>query len=359
VDDRIRFALRGTGGDDPVLMSRVLGVLLLCGGLLAFVALVASPPEDANVAGLYSIGGVALGLGAASIVWGKRARSWTVHTMFAAGSGLVCLGIYFSGVATGAYAVLFVWLVVIAASFFSPRATAAQVAWILVASGLALGAVGEANGVSPLMRWTIGSMLLVIAAVVMSEVMAGRRATEELLRNEIDERTRLQRELEHLAHHDPLTGLANRRRLEHELTRELARADRQGTPLCVLALDLDGLKAYNDAHGHAGGDRLLKRAASVWSRGLRANDLLARMGGDEFVALLPDCRFDEARHVLQRLRDSDAQCTCSAGIACWDGDESGYELLSRADEAMYAAKAGLPAGEPRAGSPADPLATGR
>jgi diguanylate cyclase (GGDEF)-like protein len=180
---------------------------------------------------------------------------------------------------------------------------------------------------------------------VMSQIVAGRRETEERLRKEIEENAHLQRELEHQAHHDPLTGLPNRRRLEQELARELARAGRQGTPLCVVALDLDGLKAYNDAHGHTAGDRLLKHAASIWSDALRATDLIARMGGDEFVALLPDCSPEEAAQVVARLcRSHPLGLSCSAGIACWNRQESADALLSRADTAMYETKPASRAG---------------
>lgn len=335
----ITQALRGTGGNEPSLMSRVLGVLLLCGGALTLLAVQVSAPADWDVTGLYGIVGGALAAGCATIVWADRARAWMVHALFAAGTGLICLGIYFAGVATGAYAVMFVWLVVVGASFFSTRAITAHVAWILLTSAVAIGTVEEASGISALTRWTFGSLLLLVAAAVMSQIVAGRRSTEERLRKEIGEKEQLQRELEHLAHHDPLTGLPNRRSLEQAFDRELARAGRQGTPLCVVALDLDELKAYNDTHGHAAGDRLLKHAAGTFAAGRRATDLIARMGGDEFVALLPGCNSAAAANVVQRLRRSyPPGHSFSAGIACWDRRESADELMNRADAAMYRAK---------------------
>jgi diguanylate cyclase (GGDEF)-like protein len=179
----------------------------------------------------------------------------------------------------------------------------------------------------------------VVAATVMGQIAAGRRGTEARLRREIAAKEHLQRELEHLAHHDPLTGLPNRRRLEQELARELIRSGRQDSPLCVVALDLDDLKAFNDASGHAAGDRLLRRASGAWADALRATDLIARVGGDEFVALLPGCPPEQAADLVQRLRDGyPLGHSFSAGIACWDGRETAELLLNRADASMYEAK---------------------
>jgi diguanylate cyclase (GGDEF)-like protein len=192
--------------------------------------------------------------------------------------------------------------------------------------------IDSATGFPAVTRWILGSIVIVVAGVVISEIVAGRRAGE-------DERERLRRELDHMAHHDALTGVANRRLFEQELPREMARAKRSGTPLCILALDLDHFKAYNDRHGHVAGDRLLKSAASAWANGLRTGDLLARMGGDEFLALLPDCTPAEADRVAARLVQAvPLDSACSTGIACWDGNESPEALLARADKAMYESK---------------------
>ena len=326
------------GAQDPPQVSRALGVLFLCGSVLVTLHVALPDQEHVNAAALYAIGGLALILGSASVIWAKQARAWTVHTVFAIGTTLICLGVYFSGVATGAYSVLFVWLVVMAASFFSTREIVAHVVWVLVASAITLGLV-ETSGVSAAIRWTFGSLLLVIAAAVMSRIVAGRRSIEEQLRTEIEEKVRLQRELEHLAHHDPLTGLPNRRWFEQEIARDLARASRQNAPLSVIALDLDQFKKYNDAHGHVAGDRLLKLLASLWTETLRAADVMARLGGDEFVVVLPDCPPAEAERVVRRLcRRIPLGLTCSAGTACWDGRESAEQLYMRADRAMYDAK---------------------
>jgi len=145
--------------------------------------------------------------------------------------------------------------------------------------------------------------------------------------------------LERLALTDPLTGLPNRRHLELHLARELARASRRGVGLAVAVFDLDGLKAVNDTQGHEAGDTLLRDTTTAWRTQLRAMDLLARVGGDEFVLVLPDCG-DEAtcRWTVDRVREAGA--AASAGVAVWDGEEDVAALLRRADDALYAAKRG-------------------
>jgi diguanylate cyclase (GGDEF)-like protein len=141
-----------------------------------------------------------------------------------------------------------------------------------------------------------------------------------------------------LARTDVLTGVANRRGWDDELSRELARGVRSGLPLCVALIDLDHFKAFNDRHGHQAGDLLLKEAAVAWQARLRKTDLLARYGGEEFAVLLPDCGLDDAMEISDRLRTAQPEGTCSIGVAAWDTREHGTELVARADRALYAAK---------------------
>ena len=327
----LRHWLR-SGARDPAMASRVLGVFYLAGGLLVFISLFLPRPDGAHVAGLFGIAGIAAVVGAASLVWAERARPWTVHTVLAAGTALISLCVYFAGVAVGIYSLMFVWVVLVAGSFFAPRAVAAHVAWVVLSWGLVLVMVEEPSGFSILTRWTLGSFVLGVAAAVMSEIVAGRRSTEEKLRH-------AQAELEALAHNDPLTGLANLRLFGLEVNREIARANRQGWPLSLITLDLDDFKRYNDEHGHVAGDRLLKSAASAWAEPLRTEDVIARLGGDEFAVLLPNCPATEARRVAGRLSAiTPLGQRCSTGIACWDGQESIEQWRERADREMYETK---------------------
>jgi len=151
--------------------------------------------------------------------------------------------------------------------------------------------------------------------------------------------SRLVSRLEGLARTDPLTGVPNRRVWEEELPRELERARRMGTGLCVAMIDLDNFKAYNDRHGHQAGDLVLKEAASAWRAEVRSTDLLARYGGEEFVLLLPACAMGDAVAIVERLRAATPLVTCSVGLAEWDFQEPSVDLVERADQALYAAKA--------------------
>jgi diguanylate cyclase (GGDEF)-like protein len=145
--------------------------------------------------------------------------------------------------------------------------------------------------------------------------------------------------LDRMARTDALTGLPNRRAWDEALDRELARADRSHAPVCVALLDLDHFKEFNDLNGHPAGDTHLKEAASLWKARLRQADLIARYGGEEFAVLLTATDAHQAQEVIETLRACvPSEETVSAGIAEWDGVESGAQLFVRADRALYEAK---------------------
>ncbi len=153
------------------------------------------------------------------------------------------------------------------------------------------------------------------------------------------QRSELLDRLAELSRTDELTGLPNRRAWEELLDREMRVARRTGLPLSVVMLDLDFFKAYNDQHGHQGGDRLLWLAGHLWRENLRDTDVLARWGGEEFGLLLPACDAASARQLLERLHELPLDgVTFSAGIAEWDGASSDEELIGQADGTLYAAK---------------------
>ncbi len=153
------------------------------------------------------------------------------------------------------------------------------------------------------------------------------------------ERADLVAALDARARTDKLTGLANRRAWDEGLPPELARAGRSDRPLSVAMVDLDHFKAFNDAHGHQAGDRLLREAAAGWQERLRATDLLSRYGGEEFALALPGCDQGAALAVLDELRRGMPHgATCSIGFAQWDGSETPEALVARADAALYEAK---------------------
>lgn len=167
---------------------------------------------------------------------------------------------------------------------------------------------------------------------------------------EVTELRRVERELEHRATHDPLTGLPNRHCLQLELDVALDAALATGDQLALLYLDLDGFKSINDQAGHHVGDRVLRDVASRLLQGSRKSDLVARIGGDEFVVLLRGC--DDAA-TAQRIadglrariagvdtgREPSLGLDASIGVARFpDHGTTAGELLAHADRAMYAVK---------------------
>jgi diguanylate cyclase (GGDEF)-like protein/PAS domain S-box-containing protein len=169
--------------------------------------------------------------------------------------------------------------------------------------------------------------------------------------------------LRHLADHDPLTGLLNRRGFEAALAAHVARARRYGAAGALLVVDLDGFKDVNDSHGHHAGDALLVACAEGLAERVRETDVLARLGGDEFAVLLPvetgprAVVVAEALVAVVRERGAAVGVTASIGVATLDGEVvSVDELLVRADRAMYEAKA---AGRDRVAVHAPAAAPGR
>jgi diguanylate cyclase (GGDEF)-like protein len=151
--------------------------------------------------------------------------------------------------------------------------------------------------------------------------------------------------LEKLATHDELTGLHNRRFALEQLEAEVERSARYGYPLSLLVLDLDGFKLVNDTHGHAAGDTVLRDFGHWIRRAIRNSDIPVRMGGDEFMVLLPECDLEHAQAPLARMHG----CICdfhgvraevkfSYGCIQRERDESSAALLARADADLYTCK---------------------
>ncbi|MDQ3631239.1 MAG: EAL domain-containing protein, partial [Actinomycetota bacterium] len=173
---------------------------------------------------------------------------------------------------------------------------------------------------------------------------------------DVTEQKRSESKLQHLADHDALTGLFNRRRFEEELARGVAHATRYGGGLAALVLDVDNFKYVNDTLGHKAGDELIQSVAGLLNRRLRESDVLARLGGDEFALLLPQIDAEGAARladsVLEAVRNHvvilggrRVSMTVSVGVAllgrAGDGDEAaltGEQLMVDADLAMYEAK---------------------
>ncbi len=149
------------------------------------------------------------------------------------------------------------------------------------------------------------------------------------------------------AHTDALTGLGNRHWMQIMFDRELARAAHNGKSLCLMMVDVDNFKNFNDQYGHIAGDRVLAAVAETLRDFLRPTDLIARFGGDEFAVLLPDLTLEQAVLTADRLRQRVASLsppslstaiTISMGITNFKKEDNVYDLVQRADTAMYEAK---------------------
>ncbi len=195
-------------------------------------------------------------------------------------------------------------------------------------------------------RALVGLVLIFSVYLIYQQVQIAR------MRNQISEQIdclakveTLASEVYKLAALDQLTGLYNRRSGEQRMAEEISRAQRHKRPLTVLLIDLDGLKKINDGHGHAAGDAVIKGFADRLQRAIRGSDLAVRLGGDEFLAILPECRSEEVHRVLDRVRGLEVQIegtrlrpTFSSGWTEYQAGETPQEFVERADKALYVNK---------------------
>lgn len=206
-------------------------------------------------------------------------------------------------------------------------------------SASGIDAVGESEGMAQDQIGRLGANFNELAETV-------RRHTAEL-EQRVAERTR---ELQELVGRDPLTGARNRRSFYEAATEEKRRAERFGGHSSVLMMDLDRFKSVNDTYGHIAGDETIKRLADLCGRSIRDIDVFARMGGEEFAAILINTGVDDASAVAERIRlemkdspiataDRTFTCTVSIGVAHWDAAHDNIDkALNVADKALYEAK---------------------
>lgn len=287
------------------------GAALVC----AYLVLPHPPPK--SIEGILAVGVIA------SLVTGLLVvgRDWLPAVIFphltAGGTALISVLVYSDGSQPSAFSLLYVWAAVYAFYFYPRGIAAIEAVWIAIAAGGAL-ALGSGDSF-PIFRWLMVTATSIMAGLAVRQLVVQVRS---------------------LADKDILTGVFSRRKYHEEIERELYRARRSGRPLALMLLDLDNFKLMNDARGHVQGDRHLREAAQAWRKQLRTTDLLARFGGEEFVVILPDTEFEQARLTADRLRAVvPSGETASAGVAVWDGKETHTELLARADAALYEAKA--------------------
>jgi diguanylate cyclase (GGDEF)-like protein len=327
------------GGYSPdELRAPVGGILFLLGAFLGGVSLLLPHPAAGETA-IWIISALS---GITGIWWllaGSRIPAAIIYLGEAGASALIGFAILASDTSASIYAANYLWIALYSGYFFRPRMAVLQLTWLLVTYGVVLALVNQTGGYSAFTRWIVTAMALGVATGMGSALVTQRRRVDAERAELEQERERLLAQAESEARTDALTSVPNRRGLFEALDREIARAGRQNSPLCLAVIDLDNFKLFNDRYGHGEGDRLLVEAVSSWRRALRAPDVLARLGGEEFVVVLPETDIGGARKVIDRLRASTPRGeTCSAGIARWRPGEEGDELIRRADDTMYEAK---------------------
>jgi diguanylate cyclase (GGDEF)-like protein len=269
----------------------------------------------------------ALGFALVLAIVGFRLPTQALAALGPIGAAMIAYSLSRSGGA-GDGAVLYMWPVLWEAYFFGRRGAVLIVLSIGVVQGLSLQAIPGGD----LDRW-LDVFVSAVAVGAVVEVLAMRnRALVGRLADE--------------AQIDQLTGLLNRRGFEKRAEIEVARTDRENGSLGVVSFDLDRFKRVNDENGHAAGDRALVRIGETFRAEMRETDVLARVGGEEFVALLPGGGLYESRSFAERVRiafqessdPSMSPVTVSAGVSVSLAPVGLAGLLKQADAAMYEAK---------------------
>jgi diguanylate cyclase (GGDEF)-like protein len=311
---RMRDRLRSLTLPPPAIWT--LALLLAIGGGATLLG-AAMPMSERSVVLLDVVCGVACLMGAAT-VWacGTRVPVAAVHALLGAGTAATTAIATFAHTSGGLVltAFAYTWVSVYAAHFLSRRAAMAHAAAITVAFGAAVAVNDLPNR---LISWAVVCGTVWAITTVIGVLTAQLRRQAET---------------------DALTGILNRQGLERVARQQFALASRTRSPLCVALLDLDRFKAINDTLGHGEGDRVLIRAAGAWRAAIRASDVLARHGGDEFVLLLPSTDSSDAEALLARLQDTSPARFCHGLTLRSEGDTL-ESAVARADRELYDAKA--------------------
>ena len=233
----------------------------------------------------------------------------------------------------------------------SPRKILINMAYALLVFGVAFVVVRSMNEPRFLPALEAAHAAMIILVLLGSTFVAVRM--QQIKHRLVQQKHALTKALEHISHlaqHDELTGLANRRHMLECMEAERLRSHRTGHPLLLALLDLDHFKNVNDTHGHAAGDQVLQAFVGSVQAMVRGTDVLARWGGEEFVLMLPETDAAGAEELLEHLRHAvqalevpvDGQTlriTVSIGLAAGRPGETVAQTLDRADQAVYQAKA--------------------
>jgi diguanylate cyclase (GGDEF)-like protein len=303
------------------------------GATLALATLLLFERPGANLPGLIATVAIGYAIAAVVLTGFDRLPDWAYRAIQTTGTLLISFGVYFSGSAGSAFALFYVWVGLYAGHFFSRWWTALQITFVAVAYGVVLLVTPE-PGVG-FENW----LVVVGTVIVVAAMVTALKARLDGLIEHLDEAART----------DALTGLLNRRGFESSFEVQLERARRNGTGVSLVLGDLDGFKAVNDRLGHGAGDAALQTVSAVIEETKRVVDVSGRIGGEEFAIVAPDATGDDAYHLAERLRaaigaafaDRPVPLTICFGISTFPAHgPTSDALLSAADEALYAAKAG-------------------
>ena len=307
---------------------------MLAGGLLAGISVALPPAATHSETALIVISALVIAMGVFLLRTREPAGELWLDCAAALGTVLVTAATWAGGpgTGTGANEILYVWVCLYSFYFLSLRHALGQLAFVGLAYAWLLRQEGVPVDVA-LNEWLITLSTLLLAGLLVARLRTSLRGVVS--------------ELSQRARHDSLTGLLNRQEFEERGAVELARQRRDGSQMSLIAIDIDNFKALNDSLGHPAGDRVLRRVSTVLEAGTRRVDAVARVGGDEFLVLLPGTGEEAAQQIAERLliatRDSaeaDEQgLSVSLGVAV-GGPESStlLALWAAADEALYAAK---------------------
>ena len=270
--------LRAEATDGRAQMARAAAVLFGLASVVNLLGVVLPHQAGVDVGGYIGVTVAAAGLCLLFTIGGERLPLWVFHAGCAVATVLVSLGLFFNGERHGGRAggdeIYYSWVILYVAYFMGRRGTAAH--GVLASAAYALTMAEMHIGPIAVSRWITITGIIIGASIV---VRVLRERADGLLAS-----------LREAALTDHLTGLYNRRAFEAAAGRELARARRAGEPVSLIMMDVDAFKAVNDARGHAAGDELLVEVARVLREQVRAVDVAARPGGDEFAVLAAEHR---------------------------------------------------------------------
>jgi diguanylate cyclase (GGDEF)-like protein len=335
--ERLRWrTATGEGVDSPARhapLAPTAGLLFAAAALICLAGVVLPGDAELDEGVLLVTAGVAAAVAAFLFIANERVPDWTYHPIGAAGTAVATGAAYGWGTGSAYGPLLYVWVTMFAFYVFSRGAALVHLA--LMSAAYAVALVIEDPAENPLDGW--------IATVV---TLLGTGLFVSFVRHRLGS---MFHRLRDAAQRDPLTELFNRRGFQDVFDTELERARRAAQPLSLIVGDLDRFKLINDVHGHAAGDSVLIRVADAIRDAKRGFDSAARVGGEEFAVLAPNCDEHGAYMLAERIRaavqeavssrERDARLTISFGISTFPlHGQSADGLLRTADQALYAAK---------------------